>query len=426
MRRIKNLIDESSPSALYSKIFIIVFISIVFWIFYPISYLSYAVPDDTWMILKNQYLGEKKFDYINLCEIFLAKNEIQYSPLNTLYYWALYIINGFDPYIYHLFSLTIHLINVYLVYVLSFNLLRTFGIKNYKTISIITAGIWCIHPLNVEAIVWISASKILLFSFFTFLSLISFLKGSNKKIQYYFISIVFFLLACFCKEQAFILPITFGSLLYFIPSYRTRLSYLFFFATLIILIFFGVLALNYNLVNNGYVLPMLDYSPIERVVLSFYCLSFYFTNLIIPLNLHYHYPYPFSPSDDIPLSMYIYPLMFITFFCLLMYNLIKNRNKKFYLFSLLFFFSQILLVLQIIPLTRPAIMADRYMYIPLIPLLWIMINLLVNNIKLDRLNLGIRIIIINLLTGYVIYFIIYSNQLVRNWEFLNLIAHEQK
>lgn len=49
-------------------------------------------------------------------ECFFPENEIQYSPLNSIYYSLVYRINRCDPFFFHLFSLIGHLVNIFLVY----------------------------------------------------------------------------------------------------------------------------------------------------------------------------------------------------------------------------------------------------------------------------------------------------------------------
>jgi len=174
--------------------------------------------------------------------------------------------------------------------------------------------------------------------------------------------------------------------------------------------------------GSNFPVPIAVYSFWERFVLSFYCLRFYLTGVLVPVNLHFHYPYPFAQGKQIPIILYLYPLFFAGFSYFIGILLKQSPHKWFFLFCISFFLVNIGLVLQLIPMTRNAIMADRYMYIPLLPLLMIVVHLAVNYWKIHLK----KTIVIPLLVLYIIILTVYANHLAENWFDFNLIPHDKK
>ncbi|MCH5687935.1 hypothetical protein LWM68_28920 [Niabella sp. W65] len=177
----KNLVAGAS-------IYLILFFT--FCAYSPVTAIFFSKPDDPWMLLKSEKVI-LDLDWKYIIAIFDPSGEIQYSPLNTLYYSLIYKINGFDPYYFHLSALVLHCVNSLLVYLASKKLLHYFKIGKADVIAYTITFLWSIHPLNVESVVWISASKVLLFGFFTLLSLISFLNGIEKQKVSSFLLVVF-------------------------------------------------------------------------------------------------------------------------------------------------------------------------------------------------------------------------------------------
>ena len=75
---------------------------------------------------------------------------------------------GFSSF-FHLTSLCWHLANVCLVYRFFIMLLSKSNVYieyNIRIIAFFTALLWGIHPVNVESVAWLSASKVLIYTFF--------------------------------------------------------------------------------------------------------------------------------------------------------------------------------------------------------------------------------------------------------------------
>ncbi len=110
-------------------------------------------------------------------------------------------------------SVLLHLLNAWLVFALIKALFERFEL------ALLTAAIFALHPLQVESVAWLAASmKIGTYSAFFLGSLLLYTKylQSNKRGLYLY-SVLLFLLSCFCKEQAVILPL----ILPFLDQVRT-------------------------------------------------------------------------------------------------------------------------------------------------------------------------------------------------------------
>mgnify|MGYP000712462925 CR=1 FL=1 len=135
----------------------------------------------------------------------------QYAPLAFLSYLVLYAGFGYDPFYFHMFSLLLHIGCVCLVWKLISSLLRVHGGVSEKQIlyvNFITTLLFAVHPINVEAVAWISALKVLLYAFFYLLGLLCYLRYiRTSKIFYYVLTIGCFLCSFWGKEQAVTFPL---------------------------------------------------------------------------------------------------------------------------------------------------------------------------------------------------------------------------
>lgn len=135
-----------------------------------LSHIKKRLPygmDDQWMVFS--HYTERGWTVDNLWHIFTDFYGGQYAPLAFLSYLVLYAGFGYDPFYFHMFSLLLHIGCVCLVWKLISSLLRVHGGVSEKQIlyvNFITTLLFAVHPINVEAVAWISALKVLLYAFF--------------------------------------------------------------------------------------------------------------------------------------------------------------------------------------------------------------------------------------------------------------------
>ncbi|WP_429384912.1 hypothetical protein [Mucilaginibacter sp. UYCu711] len=320
------------------------------------------------------------------------------------------------------------MINVGLVYLFIKKVLELFHNSSASVIASICCLLWAVHPLNIETVIWVSASKVMLYSFFTLIALLAILHFALSKSKiYYLISLISFTTACFCKEQALILPITILTcfLIFYYTQYKISIKYwLFVCAPFFLIAFvFGIVTIVAQQTAYGKSEPASLYSFFDRLIFSFYCLCFYIFNTIIPANLHYQYDYPMKPNQAMPVIYYTFPIAFFLIVSFCVYFFKNQALKALYFFWLLFFLINIFLCIQIVPMRRPAIMADRYMYLPILGLIVPVIIFITDFFK--TLTLKKTTVLNAILCGiglvYLTFLIITSSLMAADWQQYNLI-----
>ena len=377
---------------------IIIFIS--FLTFSPSLNNGFVKWDDDWYIQENQQINTLSFS--NIDDIFLEFYKGQYAPVSTIIIGFEYLAGSKSPYLLHLGSIIFHLLNIFLVYLLSQLLFK----KN--NISLIIAALFAFNSMHVEAIAWISAQKVLIFSFFYLLSLIYYLKYiSEGKYKFLGISILFFILSALSKEQAVTLSISLFAIDYFkrrnLLSKKVLLEKIPF---LIISVIIGIITIYAS--RTGEFFTDEKSNPfIHQIVYSSYAVTKYILYLILPLKLSAFHPYPvdviegFSPF----LLFYLIPII------LLGYIFIKSLKKnKIIAFSILFFLINLSLVLQLMPL-RDFIIADRYVYIPSLGLFYVIAYYIDKYLEHKKST----ILILGLFVGYLVVPISISYSQTKVW-----------
>lgn len=317
----------------------------------------------------NQYITEnslvKELSWSNVEKIFTSFHSSgNYHPLTLLSYACEYKLFGPDPKAYHVTNLIFHCLNVILV----FQLIKL--ITGRIETATIVALFFGIHPMHVESVSWISERKDVLYSFFLLGSLTSYTVYLKNKLKYshseravgYIIALVLFVLSLLSKSAATILPL----LLLLIDYYYKRrvnkqsiLEKLPFFALTLI---FGTIAI----VSQQYVGAISNsssaFSTIDRALFGSYAIIFYLMKACIPVNLSAFYPFPSKVDGWLPPEYYIAPIVVLA----IIFTFIKVRkHQRDLMFGALFFFANIILILQIIPVGS-AIVAERYTYLSFI------------------------------------------------------------
>jgi len=137
-----------------------------------------------------------------------------YQPLTWLSFAADYKIFGYFPFGYHLTSVLLHSFNALILY---FILVRIFritikGVKDkYLAVgAVLGALFFSLNPLRVESVSWTTERKDVLCAFFYLLSAVFYLKTFDRgKRRHFYISALFFIMACLSKSMAVTLPLTF-------------------------------------------------------------------------------------------------------------------------------------------------------------------------------------------------------------------------
>jgi len=318
--------------------------------------------DDNLYILKNNY--NQSLSVSNFISIFSEFYHSNYHPLTSVLFAIQYNLWELNAIPYHLVSLILHFLNIYLVYIL----FRTVS-QNHITAAVV-ALLFALHPMHVESVAWISAQKDLLYSAFYLLALTFYFKYLDNKlnIKYLIIAFIFFALSCLSKSMA----ITLSVLLFLADYYKARkLSPLMFLEKIPFLalsVIFGIIALKSQATGGALVDLTPLYSITDRFFIVSYAVLMYLVKFIAPHDFSALYYYPFKNSAGfLPVICYAAPVILAA----IALAVIKaGKFRKDAVFGILFFLITIFIVLQIKPFGQ-AVIAERYTYIPYLGLFFI-------------------------------------------------------
>ncbi len=349
----KNKNNEPEKISRQQLLFLFCLLVAIFISYLPALNKDFINYDDDLYITQNPNIVN--FSFAHLPSIFSSFYEAQYSPVPTLIYGLIRMASGFNPLLYNLVAVFLHLITTMLV----FKFIWSLG-SNFR-ISFATAALFGIATLQVESVAWLAAVyKTCLYSIFFLSSLIVYVNYvKTKKIQLYIFSVLLFFTSCFCKEQAVSLSLAviaidiyFGRKLF---NWKVLLEKLPFF---MISLAFGLITMAATKSNKDIITTTFSFS--DRLIYASYALCLYIVKLFVPFKLSLYYPY-FSLNKSMMLYL-LFPLLLVALGVLYIWA-IKKKNR-FIIFGGLFFLVNMIfsLALQVVAV-RPTVMADRYVYL---------------------------------------------------------------
>lgn len=238
-------------------------------------------------------------------------------------------------------------------------------ISRQQASIVIATAIFAVHPLQVEAVAWISASKILMSSTFYLLATYSFIKYLKQgKYIYYFIALLLFFCSYLSKENVMTFPLWTSLLSHMYGRKLFKRNFWLinipiYLLTLVMSLHLIFYVAGYNDYIQGDVYPLG-----MRILLCFYSLFNYLYYWMLPFHLDWMYSYPVGLHESLPWWLFLYPLLLLVVICMA-WERIKGCAA---VYMLLFFFVHLLFVIHLIVLPRGGVIADRYMYLPILGL----------------------------------------------------------
>ncbi len=282
-----------------------------------------------------------------------------YRPLNRLTYIFDYQMFGLNPVGYHAENLLIHLASVLCLYLLAVWL---FG-EQFPALT--TALLFAVHPINAEAVNFISGRNNLLATLAVLLSFLTFVHGEEShKVRYRYVAGVLFLMGLLCKETALMaIPFLFlhdiSSLRYLRERFWKKVASL-----LPFLVGTGIYLAMRTVALAGTFGGNPDWEHLGRRLLQVvYIIPRYGEILLFPhrLTVDYDVPAHFSPGD-----WWLLPAWLVGGGVLVV---LLKTGRAATRFGLLWFAVNFIPIANIIPIPS-APMAERFMYLPAIGL-WI-------------------------------------------------------
>ena len=191
----------------------------------------------------------------------------------------------------------------------------------------------------------------------------------------YILCLVFFILSLLSKPAAIILPFVLLLLDYWKGrplKWKLLIDKVPFF---ILSFIFGYITIK---VQSADAIAGLDIWPLwTRFFFACYTIMIYAVRFIVPYPLSAFHPYP--SIDSLGLPIYLSPIFIVVVVALLW----LKRKDKLFVFSILFFVVNLLLVVQIVSIGL-TIVSERYTYVPYIGLAFLTGMLLNNSLNTTR------------------------------------------
>lgn len=293
-----------------------------------------------------------------------------YRPLQTFSYAFDYFFWGMDPFGYHLTNVILHIGNAIIVYFI------LFMVTGRRNLSLLAALLFIVHPVQTEAVTYISGRADILAAFFMFASLLLFLLSTRcnyKSVGLYIASAIFYIFALLSKEATVIFPVLVilvglssrkklnialpGKPRFFVPLRMTKNEVIYYGIILIITVVYLSVRIVLALAP-GEPLSSNPYPFSVRFLTSFKVVVLYLKLLILPVPLHMERVIPIETS--LFTSTVFFPLLFLAGIAV---GTIKAyRRKPILFFGIAWFFITLFPYLNWFPLN--AEMSEHWLYLP--------------------------------------------------------------
>jgi hypothetical protein len=173
--------------------------------------------DDEYIILKNDFLHDwGAIPHIFVTTLMAGANHVNgfYRPLQISLYLVIYQFFGPSLFAYHFLNIALHAANACLIYRLGRKL-------SFQAAGCFFAALlWAMHPVNVEAVTYISGTADPLYVLFCLCGLLILVPRFTPK--QILLSLPFYLLALLSKEEAIVFPLLAMVCYYLVSENRAR------------------------------------------------------------------------------------------------------------------------------------------------------------------------------------------------------------
>ncbi|MCA9398701.1 MAG: tetratricopeptide repeat protein, partial [Candidatus Omnitrophica bacterium] len=336
-----------------SWIFLPIVLGLIVFAFFPVFKADFVQWDDNVHILDNPAIKSLNQDYIK--KIFTETVNDIYIPLTSLSFALEYRFFGFDPFVFHLDNLLLHLGIVLFL----FWIVREMGVSAFG--AAVAALLFGIHPMHVESVAWVTERKDVLYGIFYAAAVLSYIKylksvsSNNSQIhkqRYLVLTTILGFLSILAKPMALSLPLVLLLMDWFFRWSFTRRTFIEK-VPLCLLVGLAVWVTYKSFVR----VPGTEAAESLLIwpwTLAFYLRQFFFPFFSVPI---YRLPEPITFSN----MEYLFSLIFTG---VLAASLWVLRKCRWYLFAVLFFFFSIFFLLRFDASHDTNIVADRFMYLP--------------------------------------------------------------
>jgi tetratricopeptide (TPR) repeat protein len=290
----------------------------------------------------------------HIAKVFTSTYLNHYLPVTMLSFMGEYSLFKADPAGYHWTNLLLHVVNALLLLGL------IVALSGRYSVGLLTALLFAVHPLSVESVAWIAERKGVLSATFYFISLLSYVRyKKNGRRAYFIMCMGSFVLSLLSKSMAVSLPFVLLLMDYLMGRKIDKKNLLekmpFFILSAIFLC--SAYFSKQDPMNQG---P--HYTLVQSILGPAYNICFYLVKTIFPVHLCALYS---TGEHDAGLTVKMaLSAILLCGIAILVYR--SRRSSKIVVFSALFFLVTLLPVLQIVSSGGWTNVADRYTYVPLI------------------------------------------------------------
>ena len=320
-----------------------------------------------------------------------VKEQFRNRIVGHFAFWMNYRMHGLSVIGYHMVNLLIHLMNALLVYLLVIQTFKTpflkgrtaadssFNAGTCKVIAFLCALLFVAHPLQTQAVTYISQRFTSLAALFCLLSLTLYVKARlseqpGRRYAYYSISLVSAILAMKTKEISFTLPaiMTLYEFMFFEGGLKKRIIRLSpFLLTMAIIPLTLLLSGPASSLLDGISDASRETANISRtdyLFTQFGVIAAYIRLLFLPVGQNLDYDYPVYSSFFMP-QVWLPFLFLLSVFIVAAYLFYRSRKEtslswgfRLMSFGMLYFFMALSVESSLIPIKE--IMVEHRVYMP--------------------------------------------------------------
>ena len=173
---------------------------VVFLSYWPALHGEFLLWDDDVHVLEN--IAIRGLDLGHVQDMFASTVNKIYIPLTSFSFALEYHFFGYNPLVYHLDNVLLHLLIVVMVFFLG----QKLGLS--RAAAGVAALIFGIHPIHVESVAWITERKDVLYAAFYMAALLTYLRYLERKRGYWLLATtVLGVLSMLAKPMALSLPL---------------------------------------------------------------------------------------------------------------------------------------------------------------------------------------------------------------------------
>ncbi|MCH9001630.1 MAG: tetratricopeptide repeat protein, partial [Planctomycetes bacterium] len=267
--------------------------------------------------------------------------------------------------LFHLTNIFLHGVNVVFVWLVIASFHRKEADASRYLLATVAAMVFAIHPLQSEVVAWINGRMMLMSTLFALVSLLTLERWLREGRWWWAIWTILFVTFSAISKIRIGLPV-----LLFVAAFAhgSRLNARFYAVWLVGAVVTGVFVfVNLGATEDA---GMFKGAGVQlhgsRIARSMLTLSWYFRHMLWPTGLASWYPSPYLVQWSDPTIRWATLTVFLT----MTVAAWTIRLRRQAVFGWLWFFATIASTLPLVP-ARNALAADRYMYLPIIGLAWV-------------------------------------------------------